>query len=127
MAIIFGSIFGISNFELMAPLLNPFFEDYFINYAPKPKVDICCLFARCSSLKHLPDISCWNAKNIANIYGLFAGCSSLKTLPDISKWNTDNIRIIEALFYGCSSLKYLPDISKWNTSKVSNISMLFCD
>ena len=29
--------------------------------------------------------------NVTNISGLFAGCSSLKSLPNISKWNTKNL------------------------------------
>ena len=38
-----------------------------------------------------------------NITGLFAGCSSLKYLPDISKWNIQNTTDISNLFAGCTS------------------------
>jgi len=47
--------------------------------------------------------------------GLFAGCSKLKYLPNISKWNMNNSKNISSLFAGCSSLIALPDISNWNT------------
>ena len=60
-----------------------------------------------------------NLLNIAyNMNGLFAGCSSLKELPDISKWNLSNVKDISNLFSGCSSLEKLPDISKWNTDNI---------
>ena len=78
----------IYNYLNSIPLLKTFLENignYFIKFAPKPNVDISCLFAGCSLLESIPDISKWNTKNIDNIYGLFAGCSSLKSLPDISK------------------------------------------
>ena len=39
--------------------------------------------------------------SIANsISGLFAGCSSLKNLPDISKWNLKNSKDISCIFLG---------------------------
>ena len=43
--------------------------------------------------------------------GLFAGCSSLKYLPDISKWNIGKAQNIRSMFLGCTSLIELPDIS----------------
>ena len=49
---------------------------------------------------------------------MFAGCSSLSSLPDISKWNTNNAINMIGMFYECSSLLSLPDIFKWNTNKV---------
>ena len=84
-----------------------------------------CLFAGCSSLKELPNISKWKITNANNISGLFLDCSSLTYLPDISIWDTSNIENISNLFYGCSSLISLPDISKWNINKVNNMRGLF--
>ena len=52
---------------------------------------------------------------------MFAGCTSLIALPDISNWNTQNITDMNNLFHNCSSLKSLPDISKWNLNNVKNI------
>ena len=49
---------------------------------------------------------------------MFAGCTSLIHLPDISNWSTENITDMSHLFYNCSSLKSLPDISKWNINNV---------
>ena len=72
------------------------------------------IFAGCSSLKYLPDISKWNTTNVFYMSDLFNGCSSLISLPDISGWNVDNVLYMNNLFYECSSLISLPDISKWN-------------
>jgi len=46
-----------------------------------------------------------------DIKGLFAGCSSLKILPDISKWDLSNVKNISFLFHKCSSLKELKIIN----------------
>ena len=45
-----------------------------------------------------------------NLSFIFARCKSLKSLPDISEWNTSLTLSMKGLFYGCSSLKILPDI-----------------
>ena len=53
---------------------------------------------------------------------LFAQCSLLKSIPDISKWNISKIKNISYIFFRCLSLVQLPDISKWNKkSKIRNI------
>ena len=64
-------------------------------------------------------------KNIINIEGIFAGCSSLTSLPDLSKWNTNNINNMAGIFHGCSSLISIPDISKWNTNNITDIAGIF--
>ena len=87
--------------------------------------DIGSMFAGCTSLISLPDISIWNTKNIINMNALFLNCSSLKLLPDISKWNINNVNDISCMFRSCSLLESLPDISKWNINNVNNIYDLF--
>ena len=42
-----------------------------------------CIFALCSTLTSLPDISKWNINNVTNMNGIFSECSSLTSLPDI--------------------------------------------
>ena len=48
---------------------------------------------------------------------MFANCSSLSSLPDISKWNTTNVKDMDEMFGYCSSLISFPDISKWKLNK----------
>ena len=50
--------------------------------------------------------------------GIFAECSSLVILPDISKWDTKKVLHMKFLFDNCSKLISLPDISKWNIENV---------
>ena len=40
---------------------------------------------------------------------IFAECSSLTKLPNISKWNTDKVNNMNRLFYKCTDLISLPD------------------
>ena len=58
---------------------------------------------------------------------MFAGCSSLSSLPDISKWNTNNVTNMSKMFCGCSSLSSLPDISKWNINNTTNIRDMYSE
>ena len=48
---------------------------------------------------------------VTNVGNIFAECSSLTKLPDISKWNTDKVNNMNGLFYKCTNLISLPDIS----------------
>ena len=52
---------------------------------------------------------------------IFAQCSSLQSLPDISKWDTSNVERMDELFEYCEYLISLPDISKWDTGKVTTM------
>ena len=108
------------------------------------------IFAECTNLISIPDISNWPTTN-TKIFGkfikittfnsmedknqyeegyfyfryMFFKCNSLQILPDISKWNTEYINDMSYLFYECSSLFELPDISKWNTNNVVNMKCIF--
>ena len=55
---------------------------------------------------------------------MFAYCSKLTSLPDISKWDISNTKFINCMFYNCSSLTKLPDISKWNTKNIEYLKTL---
>ena len=39
---------------------------------------------------------------------MFADCSSLTSLPDISKWNTSKVKYMSGMFDGCISLDKRP-------------------
>ena len=47
-------------------------------------------------------------KNITDMSYMFAYCSSLNSLPDISKWNTSNVNNMHCMFVGCSKLSKIP-------------------
>ena len=77
-------------------------------------IDMNKIFYNCRNLSSLSDISEWDTNNATNMDGMFFNCSSLISLPDISKWNTQNVTSMNKMFYFCSSISSLPDISKWN-------------
>ena len=55
---------------------------------------------------------------------MFAFCSKLSSIPDISKWNTKNVNNMSYMFKGCESLSSIPDISKLNTNNIYKSDML---
>ena len=61
---------------------------------------------------------------LKNMNGMFAGCSSLISIPDISKWNTNDVKEMNSVFSRCSSLISIPDISKWNTNNVKEMDSI---
>ena len=71
------------------------------------------MFAHCSSLKSLPDITNWNLIKVATMKYMFYNCFSLSIFPNISfleskiKSETD----IYNIFKGCNSLTIKPDLS----------------
>ncbi len=67
------------------------------------------IFAGCSSLVSLPNISKWNTKNIIYMGFAFSNCVSLSSIPDISIWNTDSIILVHYMFYDCLSLTLIPE------------------
>jgi len=48
---------------------------------------------------------------------MFAKCTSLISLPDISKWNTNNLKNVNPIFPDCTLSLNIPDISKWKNYK----------
>ena len=78
------------------------------------------LFANCSSLESMPDISKWETFNVIDMRGLFMNCSSLTILPDISNWKTNSLKTIDYIFSGCHNLISTPDISKWSLDIMTN-------
>ena len=76
------------------------------------------MFAECSSLCDLPDISKFNTSKIIDMSYMFCYCSSLSVLPNISKWNFGNVKNVSWMFFECSSLSSLPDYSKFNNNNI---------
>ena len=82
------------------------------------------LFAHCTSLIHIPDISKWSSSNTLSFNRMFYNCKSLVSIPDISKWKTSNIIEMDNMFQNCQSLTVMPDITVWDT-KNCNIEGMF--
>ena len=91
----------------------------------KPIIDMSHMFAGCSNLLYLPDISKLNTINVINMSFMFYGCSSLLSLPALSKWNTENVTDMNNMFNGCHFLQKLSGIENWNTTNVINMTCMF--
>ena len=87
--------------------------------------DLSGIFHCCSSIESLPDISKWNTKSAIHMRCLFSGCESLLSIPDISNWDTSNVKAMDNMFAVCSKIKSLPDISKWNVKNVLSMENMF--
>ena len=71
------------------------------------------MFYDCVLIKELPDISCWDTKNINNMNYMFQNCKSLKSFPDITNWDFENAINTEGMFAGVNK-KIIPrDLKKW--------------
>ena len=115
-------------YQLQEYLLNKFNNDDIIEITLtgiNNIVDMSCMFAGCSSVVSLSDISKMNTENITNMRKLFYDCNTFKSLPDISNWETGKVTSMYSMFHGCSSLLTLPDISKWEVSRVIDMRCMF--
>ena len=83
------------------------------------------MFLECKSLVKFPDTLDWDTSNVTSMMGMFGRCESLVSLPDISQWNTSKVVSFKGMFAECESLKNLPDISIWNTENITDMSAMF--
>ncbi len=63
------------------------------------------IFAGCSKLLNLDELSEWNTAKITDMMCIFSKCSSLSSLEGISNWQTENVTFEKSL--PLSSKKYL--------------------
>ena len=52
---------------------------------------------------------------------MYAGCSSLLCLPDISKWNTNNVTYMNDMFAECYNLIISEKTKRKHRTHISNI------
>ena len=81
------------------------------------------VFASCSDLEYIGDISGWDTQKFTDLQTCFYGCSHLDSV-DVSGWNVAAVTNMSSTFNGCSSLTSL-DVSGWTTSAVTNTSSMF--
>ena len=57
--------------------------------------------------------------------GLFANCTSLSRIPNISIWDVQSLKHMNKIFFNCPSIVSFPNISIWNIRsdlKIDNYS-----
>ena len=83
------------------------------------------LFAECTSLEKIPDISNWKTQNVIDMNKMFLKCKKIERLPNISVWTTNKVTNMNKMFFGCESLLVLLYISNRNISHFFDISGMF--
>ncbi len=80
--------------------------------------DMSSMFASCSLLKDLGDISHWNTVSLTTASGMFSECDSLISI-DLSGWTTTALTNVGNMFFRSDSLQVI-DISNWDTANITN-------
>ncbi len=80
-------------------------------------------FAYCQSLVDV-DVTDWDVGNCSDMSSMFAGCTVLKELGDISHWNTVSLTAANSMFEECDALISL-DLSGWTTTALTNVGNMF--
>lgn len=87
--------------------------------------DMSYMFAGCSKMTTLPNITSFNTTNVTNMAHMFDSCSAMGQL-DLSAFNTHHLRGdgMVAMFKNCSSLQTL-NLSNFTTEQITDMSELF--
>ena len=85
------------------------------------------MFAGCSSLKKIKNLSFLPVIDVRSFNSMFAGCASLEEIICSNKWYTGYVEDMSDMFSGCKALKEIVGLKIWDTSKVKNMSGMFND
>jgi surface protein len=95
--------------------------------------DMTKMFAGCTKLESIDDISGWDTSNCTNMLGMFQINCSLQEL-DLSRWDVSRVKDFGNMFYGHKNytsdgvimkLTSVGDLSGWNTGSATNMSQMF--
>ena len=78
------------------------------------------MFAGCSSLTDIPNISLWDTSNVQTTFGMFDGCTFFN--GDVRSWDTSSIAMMMGMFQGAASFNQ--DLSGWEVYNVLNMENL---
>ena len=84
------------------------------------------VFAGCSSLTSVGNLSSWRITKSRDFARMFSGCSSLPSV-DLSSLLVGNTAVtdLSEMFDGCDMLTSIGDVSNWDTSKVTTLYRMF--
>lgn len=82
------------------------------------------MFFADGALKEIKGVENWDTSSATNMSEMFTGCAGLTSL-DLSKWNVSNVDNMRVMFLNCLSLEKVGDLSGWNVSKVKDTSDMF--
>ena len=93
-------------------------------FNPSPATDFSYMFAGCTALTSVGDLSQWTGSNATNVSNMFKDDSSLKKL-DLAKFNPSPATNFSYMFYHCTALTSVGDLSKWTGSNATDVSNMF--
>lgn len=79
------------------------------------------LFAFCSSITTINNISLWNTSTITDMFGCFLGATLFN--DNVNSWNVQNVTSFYAMFQG--AINFNQPLSNWNTSACISFRQMF--
>lgn len=96
------------------------------NWDTKNVITMEYMFAECTQLRSVKQLSGWNTSKVANMERMFMN-TKVRDLSPLSNWNVDNVTNMFRMFYGDEYLEDFSGLSKWNIKSDANIKEMFSD
>ena len=120
-------------------------------FNPSLATDFSYMFAGCTALTSVGDLSQWigsNATSVSHMFfqdsnlkkldlsnfalkkvqffsSMFQNCSELTTITGMNSWDVSSAIYMDNMFAGCTALTSVGDLSKWTGSNATNVSSMF--
>ena len=95
-------------------------------FNPSPATNFSYMFAGCTALTSVGDLSQWTGSNATNVAYMFNDDAKLEKL-DLTKFNPSLATDFSYMFAGCTALSSVGDLSQWTGSNATNVSSMFND
>ena len=93
-------------------------------FNPSQATNFSYMFAGCTALTSVGDLSQWTGSNATYVSNMFNGDKGLTSL-DLTKFNPSGATSFLGMFSGCSKLTSVGDLSKWTGSNATSVSHMF--
>ena len=95
-------------------------------FNPSPATNFSYMFAGCTALTSVGDLSQWTGSNAMDVSSMFNDDAKLEKL-DLTKFNPSLATDFSYMFAGCTALSSVGDLSQWTGSNATNVSSMFND
>lgn len=82
------------------------------------------MFAGCTNLTNIGDISYWNVSNITDMGYMFAMCYNLTSIENLATWDVSKVTDMRYMFSDCQAITTL-DLSGWNLESLVSATGMF--
>ena len=93
-------------------------------FNPSPATDFSYMFAGCTALTSVGDLSQWTGSNATYVSNMFNGDKGLTSL-DLSNFNPNKVQYFSSMFQDCSGLTTITGINSWDTSSAIFMDYMF--